>query len=153
MKIRTEQDNQYISVLSFIGLRISIRQYKRKKYFFPMRKNCFVLTIFRFLCFPWICNLQNLWRHNKHYRILENTSFNVSLECYLVSRWNLVKYWYHLRRTFPTLSYFHSEDWGLGKQKKRNTKSQTKIIFTNAKWYLEFNFKIVLKRVLPYLHD
>ena len=119
LEIPTEQENRYIWVLSFIGSRISIHQYKRKKYFtwhilffstckthfhwfifillallkgclcwkiifccniifrlqlmfffYYRKKLCFVLKIFRFLYFPWICKLQILWHHNQNYCIL-----------------------------------------------------------------------------------
>ena len=72
--------------------------------FFTGKKNCVSLSRCLDFCFPLIYKLRNLWRHRNRYCIQENTLFIVSLESYLVSRWNLVKCSYNFQRTFPTLS-------------------------------------------------
>lgn len=48
-----------------------------------------------FLCFPWMCKLQNMWQH-KPYCILENASFIVSLESWLVQDEN----WWNVSITY-----------------------------------------------------
>ena len=54
-----------------------------------------VIKIFRFLCFSKSLNF-------KIYDVIiyENTFFVVSLECYWISRWNLVKYLYNFSKLF-----------------------------------------------------
>ena len=44
-----------------------------------MSKKCFVLEIFRFLCFCKICRFQNLWRHHRHCFIMEAILINAYL--------------------------------------------------------------------------
>ena len=57
--------------------------------FFIWRKNCFILTRFRFLCFWRIQNRQNLWRHNRQLNIRSHVFL---LLCFL-----------SIKMKFPTL--------------------------------------------------
>ena len=34
--------------------------------YFNLIKKCFLLKIIKFLCFWWMCNLWNTWRHERH---------------------------------------------------------------------------------------
>ena len=48
-------------------------------FFYLNKKQCFVLKIFRFLCFCEICRFQNLWRHHRHCYIMEAILINAYL--------------------------------------------------------------------------
>ena len=59
-------------------------------FFFNKRERNAFQSQLRF-CFPWTRKPQNLWRHHEYYYILENTFLIVSVESFVLSRWNLVK--------------------------------------------------------------
>ena len=70
--------NPYLKSLHFTSLLYEFQQWKFWNFFQKNRNSCknlknhmseqnFVLRIFRFLCFWWIHNSQNLWRHRRHW--------------------------------------------------------------------------------------
>ena len=65
-------------------------------------KESFFLKIFWLLCFWWIHKLEILWHHHRHYCTLEVTLSIVSLESYVISKWNVFRNQGYLWQTFAT---------------------------------------------------
>ena len=76
-------------------------------------KIMFVLEISRFSCFSEIHRFQNLWPHHRHCYIMEVTLTLISFESWVLSNWNLVKYWYAVCKTFLTSFWLNAGDWKL----------------------------------------
>ena len=81
--------------------------------FFDLNQKYFVLEIFRFLCFCEIYRFQNLWGHHRHCYIMEVILMFIYFECYVLPKWNLVKCYFAVWKTFLTCFWLNAVDWKL----------------------------------------
>ena len=83
--------------------------------FFYLKKKCFILEIFRFLCFCEIGQFQNLWCYYKHCWMMEVTLILISLnpKYYQNEIWSNASVLYDKNCCMTTCFWLNAGDWKL----------------------------------------